>query len=1156
MTAVDSSEIGKALDILIVDDSPEDIRTIRRQLRRGAPARYVIQEDCSPVDALRRCVNSPPDCLLLDLRMPELDGIGFLQQLKQTCGITFPIVMLTSVGDEKLALQALRAGAQDFLLKNQTTPELLCRGIDHACERFRIGHELSETNARLAEANAQLREHVERLDAIFAQTSVGVAQTDKNGRFKLANDAFCALTGRAREDLLARRIDDVCELGQAVDCLSNRESEKRYVRPDQSTVDVHESVSLVHDMSGCPVGQVILARDITARKKAQSAESTLTAIVQASADAMIYQDGSGIVRAWNRGAEALYGYTADEIVGRPFHVLGPVDKQREWEQACARVADGRPATGLETVRIGKTGHRLPVATTVASIRDAGRVVGYSLVERNISARKQVETDLRASEARYRLLANAMPQIVYTCNAAFETDFVNQGWFDYTGETTDRGAVFGWLERLHPEDRNPTMEALRVALFTGGVFQAEYRLRSADGEHRWHLSRAVPVRGEEGEVTGWIGTATDIHDRRVAEMELRRSEAFLRIAQKASGAVIWELHVAQDRYTETPEFYEQFEFEPGVPVGFQDWLERIHPADRRRVLEVTRESSRFQNGFELELRVVRKDGSFRHLLGRGSAILDGHGRVIRYTGVNVDVTEMKKAEAALRESRERLRLALQAGELATWEWDFALDRISNAEELSSLFGHSEPLPVFNREVFLDHVHPLDRDEVRAMLAATHDRGIPFRSVFRLLRPNGCIHWIEANATVVRNDDDANDRLVGTLRDITDRKLLEQRLAEAEKFESIGAMAAGLAHDFNNLLTGVIGAASLVEDMLPSNHDARILLANVVTAGERGAAITSQMLSYAGKSIFISERVNLAVVAREAIAPILRTLQPGIEATLNIASEVEVVGDARQLREVITNLLANAVEAVEGGGKISVTLREQEIDQPAIDRDGRLAALNTGRYARLEVRDTGDGIDPKVLPRVFDPFFSTKFQGRGLGLAAVLGIVRAHRGDVHLKSRVGQGTTAVVLLPASARVELQPSRPPARAVTRRSATVLVVDDEHLVADLARKVLQTRGFTVKVANSGQAALEILEKREEPVSIVLLDLTMPVMSGQETLRRIRQIDPDLPVVLTSGYTKDQALSQVAAREIAGFLQKPYQAKALVEHLSRFISADPAEAS
>ena len=832
---------------------------------------------------------------------------------------------------------------------------------------------------------------------------------------------------------------------------------------------------MIHGAQGDPVGQVILARDITARKKAQAAESVLTSIVQASADAMVYQDLSGTVKAWNGGAEALYGYTADEIVGRPFQTVVPADKRQQWELVCARAAAMEPVTGLETVRIGKNGNRLHVAATVSSIRDeSGRVVGFSLVERDISKRKQAEAALNATEARYRLLANAMPQIVYTCNASFETDFVNQRWFDYTGEGPESGFVFDWLERLHPEDRDSAMEALRSALSSGGAFEAEYRLRSADDEHRWHLSRAVPVKAADGLVTGWIGTATDIHDRRIAEMGLSRSEAFLRMAQNASGAVVWDLDVVQDRYTETPEFYAQFEFEPGVSVGFQDWLRRVHPADRWRVLDIARDAQRFKDGFELQVRVMRKDGSVRHLLGRGSAILDPHGRPLRFTGVNVDITEMKNAEAALRKSREHLRLALEAGELCTWEWDVARDQVSNLDKLSPLLGYLEPLPTLNREGFLSHVHPLDRELVRAQLARSIEQGLPYYPQFRLVWPDGTIHWMEAYATVVRDDEDGDShRMIGTLREITARKLLEQKVADAERFESIGLMAAGLAHDFNNLLTTVIGSASLVRDTLPQDHDGSSLLGNIITAGERAATITSQMLAYAGKGIFFSEPVNLAAVAREAIAAVQSSFHPGAEIALNVERKLEVLGDARQLREAIQHLLANAIEATDGGGKVSLTLGVQDLDQPFIDQAARMSELKPGRYARIEVRDTGKGIDPNIQKRVFEPFFSTKFVGRGLGLAAAAGIVRTHQGDVQLNSRVGEGTNAVVWLPASYGIEPQSSRPPEQATAGQPPTVLVVDDEHLVAELARAVLQRRGYRVKVANSGKAALEVLEQR-----------------------------------------------------------------------------------
>jgi PAS domain S-box-containing protein len=515
--------MNREIDLLVIDDSLEELARIRRQLRSVPGVMYLIRERNEAADALEECLSDPPDCVLLNVYMPEMNGIEFLQGMSARREVNVPVILLGGFRDEALAYQALQLGAQDYLQKDEVTPESLAWSIELARERFRIGRDLAIHYATLQEGNAALRESAGRLEAIFAQSLIGIAETDMAGRINLANDAFCRLTGRTREAILGRSLREVTGCPEAPGDCTEAEDEKQYRRPDGSSIWVLESISVLRDKRGA-AGRVVMARNITSRKSGQAAQALLASIVEASSDAVIYLDRAGVIRAWNRGATNTYGYIAEEALGQSFEILVPADRINEWRNLRRTAGGNRPAREFETVRLRKDGYRVAAAVTFSVVQSAtGEVTGYSAIERNISERKRVEEKLRKSEAQYRLLANAMPQIVYTNNAAGEADFVNNHATEYTGCPSDELLRLGWLQLVHADDRESMIAAWKSAVASGAAFQHEYRLRRADGEYRWHLSRAHTVKNGQGEVTGWIGTSTDINDCKLTEENLRASE---------------------------------------------------------------------------------------------------------------------------------------------------------------------------------------------------------------------------------------------------------------------------------------------------------------------------------------------------------------------------------------------------------------------------------------------------------------------------------------------------------------------------------------------------------------------------------------------------------------------------------------------------------
>ena len=435
---------------------------------------------------------------------------------------------------------------------------------------------------------------------------------------------------------------------------------------------------------------------------------------------------------------------------------------------------------------------------------------------------------------------------------------------------------------------------------------------------------------------------------------------------------------------------------------------------------------------------------------------------------------------------------------------------------------------------------------------------FRGEMMVRRPDGQSVHVE---TIVQDLRDAEGRSSGRVIVVHDidglkqaereRRRFEQHLQQVQKLESLGVLAGGIAHDFNNLLVGMLGHAGLALSELPAGSPLCDRLKQIETCALRAAELTNQMLAYSGKGRFVVEPTDLSLVVREMSNLLGTAISKGAQLDLHLAESLPAMSaDRTQIRQVVMNLITNASDAIGAGvGTITVTTGTMAATREYLAQAYTSGSSEAGEYVFLEVRDTGCGMDADTQQRIFDPFFTTKFSGRGLGLAAVLGIVRGHRGVVRLESAPGKGTTFRILFPASGGVaaHAQPAAAPVGA--RKQARVLVVDDEPSVRAIAREALTRAGFNVFVAEDGAGAVERLKDEEHSIDAVLMDMTMPGMTGVEAMRAMRQLVPGLPVVLTSGYSEQEAQERCAGDTFTAFIQKPFAPSALVAKINEAVA-------
>ncbi len=418
-------------------------------------------------------------------------------------------------------------------------------------------------------------------------------------------------------------------------------------------------------------------------------------------------------------------------------------------------------------------------------------------------------------------------------------------------------------------------------------------------------------------------------------------------------------------------------------------------------------------------------------------------------------------------------------------------------------------------------------------------------------DGGTYWVDTTIVPFLGDDNEPQQFVAIRADITQRKESEEALRQSQKLESLGVLSGGIAHDFNNLLTTILGNTNLGAMHLPPESPAMPYLQQIEQATLRAADLTRQLLTYAGKGCLQITEVDLNRLVVEMTQLLTVTLSRKAVVRYDLSPSLPFVSaDPSQMQQLVMNLVTNASEAIgdEVSGLITVRTGAQIVD--AATQVGLLPALplSAGRYVTLEVSDTGCGMAPEVQERIFDPFYTTKFTGRGLGLSAMLGILRSHHGSLKVYSELGRGSVFKLFLPAlSLGVE---DRPPGHAAGEWQAhgVLLLVDDEPTARAVARELAESMGFQVLEAADGLEAVALFELRHSEIAAVLMDLTMPHMDGRQAFLRMHQADPEIPVVLTSGYSEQDVLVDFLGKGLAGFLPKPYQSSQFLSVLRRAV--------
>ena len=739
----------------------------------------------------------------------------------------------------------------------------------------------------------------------------------------------------------------------------------------------------------------------------------LAAIVESSDEAIFSETLDGQITSWNPGAERLFGWKRSEAIGRNSSFIVPADKASEFADVMHRLRQGDRLKQLETVRLHRDGGRRDVAVTASPIHDRnGQLVGVAKIARDISLQKLDQALLLRSEERYRTLVSATSAIVWSSPASGSFDTEQPAWTSFTGQTVEQHSGWGWLNAVHPDDRERSKQAWDEAVRQGDTCRVEHRLRRADGEYRLMSVRATPIFEPDGGIREWVGVHTDVTDQKISEQAVRDAQQRLEQVLASSPAILYTL--------------------------------------------------------------VLKDSG---ILG------------------------------------------------CSWISD-------NVREL---FGYSAQ-EALAPDWWSNNVHPDDLEGVASRTVSDLFTAGSTASEYRFRHQNGAYRWIRSDVRLIRTPTGEPLVAVGSWTDITDVKLLEEQFRHSQKLEAFGQLAAGVAHDFNNLLTIINGYSDLLLDCMPPGDPMREMVGEIHKAGDRSAALTRQLLAFSRKQVLAPRVLDLNEIVSATDKMLRRLIGEDVRLiTSRVPSLWQVRADPGQVEQVLMNLAVNARDAMPQGGRLTIETQNVALDDAYARTHPDASA---GSYVMLSVTDTGSGMPADVIARMFEPFFTTKEAGKGtgLGLATVYGIVRQSGGHVEVTSEVGVGTTFKVYLP---RTEVEPDERAARARSlappRGTETILLVEDEEAVRDLAQMLLVKCGYKVLEAANGAEATRVVAEYDGPIHLLLTDVVMPGIGGRMVSEVITKRHPTVRVLFISGYTDDAVIRHGVLREDTNFLQKPF---------------------
>ncbi|WP_310430141.1 PAS domain S-box protein [Chamaesiphon sp. VAR_48_metabat_135_sub] len=1017
------------------------------------------------------------------------------------------------------------------------------RVVERTAESALLTEELHVKIAEQQSCDLALEASQQGISDFIENALIGMHWVDVYGDIVWVNQAELNMFGYDRSAYIGQPLInfhvDRAKITDILQRVSHNESikncEAQVYRKDGSICDVSLDVHAFFK-DGKFIHARCFTRDITEQKNAEAiVKSTLTSLqfqkyaLDRSA-IVAATDREGTIVSVNEKFCEISQYSAAELIGKTHRVINSGYHPPEFfRDLWAVITSGKVWSG-EIKNRAKDGSYYWVATTIVPCLDeSGQPFQYLSIHFDITDRKQAEESVRQNELKFRAIFDGTFQFVGLLDNQGILLEANRTALEAIGVTQNDvvGQAF-WATPwwTHSPDLQVQLQQAVIQAATGELVRFEAKHFLADGSYIIVDFSLSPIFDDTGKVVMLIPEGRDISDRKRMETELQVSESRYRALVTTAPVGIFQTDVVGNTIFLNQQCLDLM----GVPLAAalgQDWINSLHPDDRAWVSAQWDDAVQANREFITEHRFRTPQGCVNWVFVKAIGIYDEVGIVTGYIGTVIDITDRKAAAQKIQEQAALLNVTTDA--IIVQDLDRQIQFWNNGAE--SIYGwkSAEAMGLNTDQLFYTDVPP----EVAIAAQTVRQKG-SWQGELHKLTKTGREVIVESRWTLIRDDAGNPTSMLSVDTDITAKKQLEQQFLRAQRLESLGSLASGIAHDLNNVLTPIVGAAQLLPLTLP-NLDARSqrLLNMLVESSKRGSGLVKQILTFARG--MDGERTVLQVrhILSEIISVARQTFPKSISINLNLDSEdlwlVSV--DATQIHQVLMNLFVNARDAMPHGGEISASAENITID--AADTKLHLKPP-VGSYILMTISDTGIGMTSEMLEQIFNPFFTTKATGTGLGLSTVQGIVKTHGGSIDVESEVGQGTCFKIYLPAIDSREAETPMVDEDLYDGKGQLVLVVDDEAAIREITKESLETYNYRVMLASDGIEAIDIYAQNHHSIAIVLVDLMMPNLDTPSIILTLKQINPAVKIVVMSGSYLNLA-ETIDKQKVSAFLTKPF---------------------
>ena len=1032
----------------------------------------------------------------------------------------------------------------------------------------RVTSSINQMLENLQTAEDRRKEVENRFSHAFEKAAVGMALVDCSGRFITTNPFLREMFGYSQDELVGLRFLDVTlPEDQAIGLLALEDMiagkrdhalyERLYLHKDGHPVWCMVSAALIRDDENLPLYFVALVQDISQQKQAESERREYLEQLRMITDNLPVLIGfvgaDQRYRFANKEYEKWFGLSPEKIVGMSVQdVLGGIGYTTIREEVQAALS-GKTVSYEGEMLTTDGGLRRFFSRYIPHIGDDGTVGGYFVLVEDITERKAAEEVLARTREQYELLAKNTADLVAICNTSAEFTFVSPSYETQLGYGQDELLGRPVTDLVHPDDLAEILDIIAEHYQTldPNPITTEYRMRRKNGDYLWFETRGQ-VLFDNDDPTGAIFNTRNVTERKRAEDALRESEALFSGFMHHLPAIAF-VKDAKGKYLFANEgFRSILGFEPRDWIGKTD--AELFPGDVAALL-VKHDNIVRQTGQSLErLEPVADSSGQEHaqLTVKFPISLPSYSDAV--AGISMDITARVRAEEELRESEEKYRTILQSTAHSITITEQETGRYFEVNEgFIQLTGYSreEALgkTVYDLNMFVDA-------KVRDRLMETMARdGQVTGAAVQYKNKYGEIIDTVFSAKPLRYA--GRDCLVAVVQDVTSLREAEReharllnQLQQAQKMEAIGTLAGGIAHDFNNILQAITGYLELLKRLENQHPKARKYIVEIDEVSRRAADLVRQLLTFSRRVEPTLKPLDLNDTVRSTVGILEHTIPRMIQIKTMLADGLKLTtADASQLDQVLMNLATNARDAMPQGGSLLI-----ETDNFQVDENTRLEnpEFEDDEYVVMRVSDTGEGMDEETLKNIFTPFFTTKGVGKGtgLGLAMVYGIVQAHGGHIRCESEAGHGTRFSIFLPVLhgfADVTRTKSSD-FESELKGTETVLLVDDERGIIDVASEMLRQYGYKVITAGSGEEALTVFCSNPSAMDVVILDLGMPGMGGVKCLEEMVKIRPDVKAIVASGYSRVGQTDRLRKLGVTNYLQKPYRLTEMMTTLRQVI--------